>query len=54
MFFLIYCVVVIRRGFNWKKENAEDGEQKYKLAKRELKTITRLGVIMGNLLFLNI
>lgn len=49
MFFLIYCVVVIRRGFNWKKENAEDREQKYKLAKRELKTITRLGVIMGNL-----
>ena len=53
MFFLIYCVVVIRGGFNWKQENAQDGEQKYKLAKRELKTITRLGVIMGNFLFLN-
>ena len=48
MFFLAYSVVVIRRGFKWKHENAKDAEAKYKLAKRELHTIVKLGVIMGN------
>ena len=53
MSFLGYSVVVIRRGFKWKHENAKDAEEKYKLAKRELHTIVKLGVIMGNY-FLNI
>ena len=48
MSFLGYSVVVIRRGFIWKHENAKDAEEKYKLAKRELHTIVKLGVIMGN------
>ncbi len=53
MIFLAYSVVVIRSGFKWKHENAKDAEAKYKLAKRELHTIVKLGVIMGNY-FLNI
>ena len=47
MYFLGSTMVIIRNAFKGKQQRAEDNREKYKLAKRELNTIAKLGVIMG-------
>ena len=50
MFFLISTIVIIRRQFGWRQGRATDGEAKCDLAKTELIIITKLAVIMGNMI----
>ena len=50
MFFLIATIVIIRRQFGWRQGRATDGEAKSDLAKTELVIITKLAVIMGNMI----
>ena len=52
MFFLFNVIVVIRAAFKGKQKRTETEDEKYKLAKRELSVIAKLGVLMGNI-FLN-
>ena len=47
-FFLIHSASIIKGGFRWKKERASKSKR-YRLAQRELHTIVKLGVIMGNI-----